>query len=273
VIGLLVFLVAGGTIAATAYASREARKRAIEATFRHLGAEPRRVSGASAFLAGMASVEGRVHGTPMRYGLQAGGKQTPKRTICEASLAEPTTLEMELRPETARELRNLEHGRAIDLVLGDEAFDDAFIVEAAPSDLARALLDRNARTALLTFHPCVVTIAGDKVRLSKSGYLEEPAEIARVLELCADLSERLHTLPAQLLEQRLSESREMEAAGYRDASPAAMRALARSPRDASELAALHAARTKRAQLTRWFSLAVIVVAVLAGVLVATLPRR
>src|ERR1019366_307630 len=112
-----------------------------------------------------------------------------------------TDLEMELRPETARELRNLEHGRAIDLVLGDEAFDDSFIVEAAPSDMARALLDRNTRTALLAFYPCVLTLAGGELRFVKTGYLDEHAEIARVLELCTDVASRLGTLPARLLRQ------------------------------------------------------------------------
>jgi hypothetical protein len=270
VIGLLVLLIAGATILGAAYATREAQKRAIEALFRQRGAEPRRVTDLSSRMNGVAAVEGRLGGRTVRFGLHTGGKHTPRKTMCGAWLHAPSPLEMELRPATAGELRNLEHGRAIDLVLGDGAFDDSFIVEAAPSEMARALLDRNARTALLTFHPCVVTVAGDKLTFSKSGYLEEPAEIARVLDMCADLASRLEVLPAEILEHRLAGSHEIEPAGYRGASPASMRALEMTPRDMSELAALHQARAKRAALKRALNLAVIALVVLAGVVEATL---
>ena len=271
-IGLLVIVVAGGVIAATMVSSQQARKRAVEESFRRFGAEPRRVSEPLSLLAGFWGVEGRIRGLTVRYGLQAGGKQQPKRTVCEAWLAQPTDLEMELRPETAREVSLVEHGRAIDLVLGDEAFDDSFVVEAAPSDLARALLDRNARTGLLTFHPCVVTLADGKLRFVKTGYLDEPAEIARVLDLVSDLGSRLGTLPAQLLEQRLAESRDGEASGYRGASPAAMRALERSPRDASELAVLRETRARRRRITWTTNLVIVFIAVAIGVLVASMHR-
>jgi hypothetical protein len=274
VLGILVFVVAGGVIAATSYASQQARKRAIEETFRTLGAEPRRVIEAASIQGvGLWAIEGRLHGQTVRYGLRAGGKNTPKRTVCVASVPAATALEMELRPETARELRNLEHGRAIDLVLGDDAFDDSFIVEAAPSDMARALLDRNTRTALLAFHPCVLTLSGTELRFVKTGWLDEHAEIARVLALCADVASRLGALPALVLEQRLAERRESEPDGYRGASPGAMRALERSPRDASELAALHQARSRRQRFTWMMNLGVVAIAVALGIAIATMHGR
>src|ERR1019366_8135134 len=176
------------------------------------------------------------------------------RTVCVASVPAATALEMELRPETARELRNLEHGRAIDLVLGDDAFDDSFIVEAAPSDMARALLDRNTRTALLAFHPCVLTLSGTELRFVKTGWLDEHAEIARVLALCADVASRLGALPALVLEQRLAPRRARE----------------RSPRDASELAALHQARSRRQRFTWMMNLGVVAIAVALGIAIATM---
>ncbi|HEX3770733.1 MAG TPA: hypothetical protein VHV30_07715 [Polyangiaceae bacterium] len=272
-VGLIVVLVAGGTIVAVALASLEARKRAIESIFQQRGAEPVRVADLGLRLGGAAAVEARLGGVLIRYVLQPGGKQTPRKTICEAWLPEASPLEMELRPETERELRNLEQGRAIDLVLGDEAFDDSFVVEAAPSDMARALLDRNARTHLLAFHPCVLSIEGQRLRFTKTSYLEEPAEIARVIDTCADLASRLRALPAQILEQRLAEAHEMEPTGYRGASPAAMRALQTSPRAASELAALHDVRAKRARIRQFVTAAVIVLVVVAWVLVVELAYR
>ena len=40
-------------------------------------------------------------------------------------------------------------GRVIDIQVNDPAFDATFIVEGAPSDLVRALLDEPLRRALL----------------------------------------------------------------------------------------------------------------------------
>jgi hypothetical protein len=271
--GALVLLVALGVIASAAFASIQARKRTIEETFRTLGAEPRRVTERPSIQGiGLWAVEGRIHGQTVRYALRAGSKSRPKRTVCVASVPAGAPLEMELRPETPHEVSQVEHGRAIDLVLGDEAFDDSFIVEAAPSDMARALLDRNTRTALLAFYPCVLTLTGGELRFVKTGYLDEHAEIARVLELCTDVASRLATLPAQLLEQRLAEGREGEALGYRGATPAAMRALERSPRDTSELTALHEARERRRRVSRTVNLAIIAVAVGIAIAIASMRR-
>jgi hypothetical protein len=44
-------------------------------------------------------------------------------------------------------------GRRIDVVTGDPAFDRRYIVEAAPSDIARALLDAETRARLLEHRP------------------------------------------------------------------------------------------------------------------------
>ena len=254
--GALVLLVALGVIASAAFASTRARKRTIEETFRTLGAEPRRVTERPSIQGlGLWAIEGRIHGQTVRYALRAGSKSRPKRTVCVASVPAGTPLEMELRPETPHEVSQVEHGRAIDLVLGDEAFDDSFIVEAAPSDMARALLDRNTRTALLAFYPCVLTLAGGELRFVNT-----------------DVASRLATLPAQLLEQRLAEGREGEALGYRGPTPAAMRALERSPRDASELAALHEARARRRRVSRAVNLTIIAVAVALGLAIASMHR-
>jgi hypothetical protein len=237
-LGVVIVVAAGTAIVVAAYAARQSRLRAIEASFRSLGAEPRRARSA---------VEGRIAGLDLRYGLYPGEDRTARRqTICTALLAaDAPRLDMDLRPETRAEVRDVEHGRAIDLVLGDEAFDESFIVEAAPSELARELLDRRARTALLTFHPCRLTIAGQNLRFVKATYLDDPAEIRRVLELCVDLGSRLGALPAQLHEKRLAQSRESDASGYRGLAPEAMRALATPARDIAELEALRAARTRR----------------------------
>src|SRR5260370_7247312 len=63
------------------------------------------------------------------------------QTFCTALIpGECPALEMELRPQNAAELRHVEQGRAIDLILGDEMFHDAFILAAPPPALPPALL-------------------------------------------------------------------------------------------------------------------------------------
>jgi hypothetical protein len=150
---------------------------------------------------------------------------------------------MELRPQNAVELRHVEQGRAIDLILGDEMFDDAFIVEAAPSELARALLDEPIRAALLTFMPCRLTIAAQELCFEKQGAVDEPGEVRRLVELCVGACARLVSLSGEMQEKQLALAGEL--GGYRGPSPEALRTLGASSRDQAELEALVAARMRR----------------------------
>src|SRR5579859_7204539 len=159
-LGTLVAVASIAVILAASLAARNARLRVIEEAFRSLGGQPRRT---------IRGIEGPVRGLPVRYSVMTNRRQTPqvKRTLCCAELSiERPAFEMDLRPETSWGVRDVERGRAIDLVLGDQAFDDSFLVEAAPADVARALLDQQTRTALLTFHPCQLTVLHDEVRFS-----------------------------------------------------------------------------------------------------------
>jgi hypothetical protein len=263
-LGTIIVIASGVALIGSAYAARQARLRAIEASFRSFGATPTRSRGA---------VEGRIEALHVRYALRQGDRSNPKQTVCRVLLSSDLPrLDMDLRPQTRSEVRDVEHGRAIDLVLGDEAFDDSFIVEAAPSELARELLDERARTSLLAFYPCRLTITGRELRFVKPAYLDEPAEIRRVLELCVDLGSRLGALPAQLYERRLAQSRG-ELSGYRDLPPEAMRALDRPSRDVAELAALQDARARRMASHVVRAMAIVGFFLVAGVLLASARCR
>ncbi len=211
--------------------------RVIEDAFRSLGGDPVRAHG---------GVEGPIGGHVVHYAMFTGRHNHSARTICRFTLSiQRPAFEMDLRPETRSERRAVERGRAIDLVLGDEAFDDAFIVEAAPAEVARALLDERARTALLTFSPCRLTVAGNELHFSKHTTLNEPAEVRRVLELCVHVGTTLDALPSLLHEQRLAQAREGGGSGYRGPTPEAMSALATSSETAKELATLRQMRVRR----------------------------
>ncbi len=240
-VGLLVAIASVATIAGVAIASRNARLGVIEEAFRAFGGEPRRT---------FRGVEGPLRGLAVRYWFTSG-KRRVQSTVCSATLSiERPPFEMDLRPETRWGVRDVEHGRAIDLVLGDEAFDDSFLVEAAPADMARALIDRETRTALLSFHPCRLTVIGNELRFTKMApLLDELAEVRRVLELCTGVRSRLESLPALLHEERLVLAREgASAAGYRGPSAREISALTTSPGGVAELAALQRMRTRRTML-------------------------
>jgi hypothetical protein len=248
-VGLLVVFASIATVVGASLAARSARLRVIEEAFRSLGGDPRRT---------LRGVEGPVHGLPVRYSFTAGTRRVAKgslwrntrSTICVATLSvERPPFEMDLRPESRWGQRDVEHGRAIDLVLGDEAFDDSFLVEAAPADMARALIDRDTRTALLSFHPCRLTAVGGELRFTKTAMLDEFAEVRRVLELCTRVRSRLESLPALAAEERLALAREGAAAGgYRGPGPHEITALGSSSASAAEVAALQHMRMRRTML-------------------------
>lgn len=262
-IGALIVVTSMAVIVAASLANRNARLRIIEEAFRSLGGEPRRT---------IRGIEGPVHGLSVRYTLTTG-KRRVQSTLCCADLPiERPPFEMDLRPETRSGQRDVERGRAIDLVLGDEAFDDSFLVEAAPAEIARALLDRETRTALLAFHPCRLTVLGDEVRFNKMAPLAEFAEARRVLELCTHVRSRLESLPALLHEERLAQARESASAGYRGPSPQAIGALATSSQSAAELAALRRMRARRTMLRSAQVMALVTLAIVAWLFLASAHR-
>jgi hypothetical protein len=242
-----------------AYKTRDARLRVVEQAFRSLDCEPERARG---------GVEGRVRGHLLRFGSEARSRnmrvRETRRTWCRVELpAALPPFEMDLRPETRTEARDVARGLAIDLIVGDAAFDESFIVEAAPFEMAKALLDEPARTGLLAFHPCRMTIANGELRFAKGASLDEFAEVRRVLELCAHVASRLQSLPAQFHEQRLAQAHGGELAGYRGPSPEAMRELAAAPDAAMELAQLHQVRSRRLRTRLAWALAMIAFGVAA----------
>ena len=260
-LGTLVVVASTAVIIAARLAARGARLRVVEEAFRSLGGDPMRT---------LRGVEGPVRGLPVRYSLITNRRQI-KRTLCCAELSiERPAFEMDLRPETRWGARDVEQGRAIDLVLGDDAFDESFLVEAAPADIARTLLDRETRTALLAFHPCRLTVLHDELRFSKTEALAEFAEVRRVLELCTRVRSRLESLPTLMHEERLALARESaSSAGYRGPSPQAISALATSSGSAGELAALQRIRARRAVLRSAQAAAVLALGIVAWLLLAS----
>jgi hypothetical protein len=167
-------------------------------------------------------------------------------THCRVPLPEGVLrFAMELRPQTAAEQRALERGDAIDVELGDEVFDRAFVIEAAPGDVVRVLLDEPARAALLALRPCRFALDAGELHVSKPGTWVAPPDVARLVRLCLDVHERAQRLPLEMARHR-------EPAGYRGALPtAAVRQedLARAEREIEAVKSLRRTRRQAAGAT------------------------
>jgi hypothetical protein len=215
-------------------ATREAGLRQVERTLESLGAEPVR---------GEHAVEARVEGLAVSCWFRPNGNRSIITCCLVLIPQERQRLDMDIRPRTAVALNQLEHGGAIDLGTGDEAFDGAFMVEAAPSDAARLLLDEETRTTLLRFRPCRMTIAEGELRFEKNAFVDEPGQIAKLVELCVQTVLRLMDLPADLRARRFGEA--ALRAGYRGPDPESLRASDPSENEAAEHAKLREARAQR----------------------------
>ena len=55
---------------------------------------------------------------------------------------------LELRPQTAKEDANIAAGKTIDVKVGDRFFDSVWVIEGAPADVVRRVLDDSVRQSL-----------------------------------------------------------------------------------------------------------------------------
>ena len=162
-------------------------------------------------------------------------------TICRVPLAPGgPALVMDLRPQTMREERNIARGDAIDVELGDPGFDHAFVVEAAPSAIVRAVLDETVRAGLLALAPCQLTCAAGHLKLSKAGVWFAERDVAGIVVVCLRVREALERLPEGVAHGR-------DATGYRGERVAPSgEELARA---ADEIAEVRRVRRTRRQST------------------------
>jgi hypothetical protein len=163
-------------------------------------------------------------------------------THCRVPLPEGAPrFAMELRARTAEAQRALDRGDAIEVPLGDEAFDRSFVVEAAPADVIRALIDETTRAALLALAPCRFALDAGALHLSKPGTRTSKMIVAQVVGLCVDVHERVERLPLEMARLR-------EPAGYRGTTPAEAAARPEeAARAAAEIEAVEDARRTRRQ--------------------------
>jgi hypothetical protein len=107
--------------------------------------------------------EGLAHGAHdgikvrYEYATRGSGSSTEYWTYVDADLP-PYPLRMYLRRHAWRDHAKIDRGEMVDVQIGSQAFDDAFLVEAAPADVVARMFDHEAMSYLLGQPQVEITI-------------------------------------------------------------------------------------------------------------------
>lgn len=144
----------------------------------------------------LSSTDGRtgtLEGLPAEYRFQMSGRYGDQTTtILTIARATPSLLlQVRRRDASDDELEKRHH--LVDVKLGDAPFDDAYVVEGAPSDLVRALLDEPLRRALTDERSVVLNIDANQVQLLVNGSIATVDEARRFVGLGAMVVKHLQS--------------------------------------------------------------------------------
>ena len=175
--------------------------------------------------------------------------------------AQAPAFELDVRPRTLRERQLVHRGEAVDVELQDAPFEEAFLVEAAPSDLTRAVIDGPVRAALMSLAPCRLCREGDVLHLGM-GVRRDDAWVAVAAGVCVAVAEWLARAGAMLEAEELDASRATQVRAYREAQGLS-RSDAADLRARREIAEVREARRLRRQI-EGYPLGVALIATLVG---------
>lgn len=216
---------------------------------------------ADARIVGISAVTGTLQGRPVRYAVSgADFNRSSRKWLTTASASLPpgaALLEMHLTPQTSRDPELVALGLEIDVTVGEPLFDAAFVVEAAPAETARAVLDAKTRSTLRALLPCELHVAGGEVFFRKKDNLSEAFEVREVATLVAGVATRTGSVGLELEDGKLRALG--EAGGYRGVSAADAGALLAGEGAHAELAQLRAVRNRRRARNQTMALTIVLV--------------
>jgi len=126
---------------------------------------------------------------------QGTGSQIEYGTAIDVELPTAYPLTIYLRPRGARDDALVRDGQLIDIELGDAAFDHEFLIAAAPGDVVRSLLDREACAFIARYaRATLLTLAaGDLryIRVVLPGWIEDMAEVTAAINACVRVASRV----------------------------------------------------------------------------------
>lgn len=259
---LLVGVLSGALVWSVAAVRRKQnRARLLTQIAGHLGGR------ASATVASGAS-----HGVTVIFQLATRTADSNTEWWTEIDVVVPAAypLAIHVRRQRWLDRRASARGAVIDLQLGDAAFDDAFVVEAAPEDVAHILLDAPVRSFLMAQQRVELDtlVVGERkvLRLAIHDWIDDVASATAAIDFVAAIGARVRDAYAAV-------DREVPVA--MGGSPYRPQPDDRPARDASaarlaEVAALEATRVRRGRRQKVIGIAVMVV--LVAVWLAVISR-
>jgi hypothetical protein len=223
---------------------------------------------------GSDQVQGAFRGIPLTFSYTTRGSGSAATAWTEITVPRRAgaPVQLSLRPQTRREERLRDEGLVIDLVLDDPPFDDAFIVEGAPTDVVRALLDDPLRAALLWLQPIELDVADGKIMLAKEGWIEEEGAIRSAVEVAVMAAERV---PRAVETADAAVEKVMSGPAFRQEPDATAERAAKTAR-AAELADLSKVRSARAAAQMrgaWVAVVIVALITVLGLVVAILKAQ
>jgi hypothetical protein len=228
----------------------------------------------AAFLGGAHDETGKAWGeklgpkTTLDLTTRGSGSSSENWTYVDVELPPAYPLVLNIRRHGSSDHRAVAREAMVDVIVGDKPFDDAFLVEAAPSDVVRELLDPALRTYLLAHKEIDLTTVeqgGRRIlRLAIRGWLEKLDDARPALEVAAGVGARLRDVYA-----KVDQAVERSEAGspYRPVADDRPAQEAQATREA-EVAFIHAVQAKRAEEAR--RAAMLVLGVIGAIVVASI---
>jgi hypothetical protein len=139
--------------------------------------------------------------TTYRFTTRGSSSTSENWTEIEVDLP-PYPLSFNIRRHGWLDRGRIERGTMVDVIVGDPVFDEAFLVEAAPADVVRRLLDEEVRTRLATYRTVELTTEakGEQrlLRLAIRGWIEDVQEAQVAAGLPARIARQVREVYAQL---------------------------------------------------------------------------
>lgn len=133
-----------------------------------------------------------------RFATRGSGKSTTYWTEIDAEVPPQYPLRLFVRKHGWADQGKIDRGEMIDVIVGDRTFDDRFLVEAAPADVARMLLDQRERGYLVALSETlwleITTVRdGDRalLRLAIRSWIYDISDAMRGVEAMAAIAGRL----------------------------------------------------------------------------------
>jgi len=130
-----------------------------------------------------------------RFESRSTGSDLYEWTEATVEIPAAYPLAIHIRPHGQKDRAHLESRTMVDVEVGDSEFDRTFLIEAAPADVVKLLLDASTRKFLLTYlAPQLDTITVDErklLRLTIPCWLDSMASAQVILDQRARIGERI----------------------------------------------------------------------------------